>query len=367
MSIDIDRLKIIYQNIHSISELDRKQRFPTDSNRRYFLFYELDTLINIIDLAETNIFKESFIVLRTVFEKFLFFWLMFEGKKYRWTTTYNIIPNKDNTPQDARDNTFQLWKKQKTAGNIKFKDVINIESSKQDKIIVTYEFEGLKNKTNLDDEIIPIYNFILKEYSPDDAHLSSIQNLSENLYPFIISYTENKIKLQKFMYHNFFYIENIIRNLVINNLIDNTKADRIKVHYNFMSKFVHSSIASIDIWLQFNSSTYANYPKINSGIYKELILLYVSRLMYLYLKTYENYYKNDDNQNECKKYESLIEELNVMSNDLWFFDNEPLQYDLNESKMQKQILRQTKISVSNDIHYPKNPLERLNKMRNNLI
>lgn len=342
-------------------------RFPTDFNRRHFLFSEIDTLIKVIDLVELNIFKESFIILRTVFEKFLFFWLMFEGKKYRWITTYKIIPNKNNTPKYTRDNTLQLWKKEKAAGNIKFKDVINMESSKQDKIIVTYEIEGLKNETNLGDEIMPIYNFILKEYNPDDAHLSSVQNLSENLFPFITSYTDNRIKLQKSMYHNFFYIENIIRNLVINNLIDNIKADRIKVHYNFMSRYVHPSFTSIDIWLQFNPSIYANYPKINSDIYKELILLYVGRLMYLYLKTYLNYYKNNKNQNECKKYENLIDELNVISGDLWFFDNEPLQYDIDESKMQKQILRDIKISVSNDIHYPKNPLERLNKMRNNLV
>lgn len=75
-----------------------------------------------------------------------------------------------------------MWKKEKAAGNIKFKDVINMESSKQDKIIVTYEIEGLKNETNLGDEIMPIYNFILKEYNPDDAHLSSVQNLSKTYF-----------------------------------------------------------------------------------------------------------------------------------------------------------------------------------------
>ena len=75
---------------------------------------ELVTLKNIIDLAERNFFKESFILLRTVFEKFIFFWLMFEGKRYRWTTTYKIMPIK-NTTKYAHDNTLQLWKKEKAA------------------------------------------------------------------------------------------------------------------------------------------------------------------------------------------------------------------------------------------------------------
>ena len=155
--------------------------------------------------------------------------------------------------------------------------------------------------------------------------------------------------------------------MIINNLVDNTKADRIKVQYNFMSKYVHPSIASIDIWLQFNKSSYANYPKINFDIYKELILLYIGRLMYLFtLRPNVKYHKDDDNQNECENYENLIEELNVISSDLWFFDNEPLQYDIDKSNTEKQILIQTNRPVSNKIHYPKNPLERLNQMRNNL-
>ena len=57
----------------------------------------------------------------------------------------------------------------------------------------------------------------------------------------------------------------------------------------------------------FNESSYSNYPKINFDIYRELILLYIGRLMYLYFKTYVNYYKDDDNKNECEKYENLIE------------------------------------------------------------
>ena len=267
---------------------------------------ELGTLRNISDLVELDIFKESFIPLRTVFEKFMYFWLMFEAKKYRWTTTYKIIPKK-NTLKNTRDNTFHLWKKEKAAGNIQFKDVLCIQCSKQDEIIVTYEFETLKDKTNTSNEINPIYHFVLEDYNPEDTHLTSIENISENTFPFIISYTDNKIKLGKFIYNNFFYINDIIGNLVINKLVYNTNADRIKVYYNFMSKYVHPSKASIEIWLQFNESSYSNYPKINFVIYRELILLYIGRLMYLYFKTYVNYYKDDDNKNECEKYENLIE------------------------------------------------------------
>ena len=70
-----------------------------------------------------------------------------------------------------------------------------------------------------------------------------------------------------------------------------------------MSKYVHPSMASIDIWLQIDKSRYADY----------------------YLKTFVKYYKKDNKQSECENYERFTKELNVISNDLWFFDNEPLQ------------------------------------------
>jgi hypothetical protein len=277
-----------------------------------------------------------------------------------------LVSQYNNSPKDARDNTYQYWKQQRAVGHPNFENVIDIKCSKQDKIQVTYEYEGLKDKSNTTNEIVPIYNFILRDYIPEDTHLSSIDGISENTFPFIISYTENKKIMAKSIYNNFFYVKYLIRNLVINNLVDKTRADKIKVHYNFMSKYVHPSIDSIDIWLQFNESRIANYPKINSNIYRELILLYIGRLMYLYLNTYVKYYKNNENQKECKKYENFIEELNLMSNDLWFFDNEPMQYDIDKSNMQKQILKQINKSIFNGIHYPKNPLERLNLMRNNM-
>lgn len=130
-----------------------------------------------------------------------------------------------------------------------------------------------------------------------------------------------------------------------------------------MGKYVHPSKASIEIWLQFNESSYSNYPKINFDIYRELILLYIGRLMYLYFKTYVNYYKDDDNKNECEKYENLIEGNIKWLMVLWQW---VFEIWLDKSNTQKQILIQTNKPVSNEIHYPKNPLERLNQMRNNI-
>jgi len=34
---------------------------------------------------------------------------MFEGRKYRWTITYHVIPNASKTATEARGKTLELW------------------------------------------------------------------------------------------------------------------------------------------------------------------------------------------------------------------------------------------------------------------
>jgi hypothetical protein len=114
-------------------------------NKSDYLYSELDTLIATLGLLETGKYKESFIVIRTVLEKFLYFWLMMKGRKYRWNRTFHVRPNVGSTAKTARDNTANLWKQQKELGNPDYKDILNIQKSSchDDEFIVTYEPEGL--------------------------------------------------------------------------------------------------------------------------------------------------------------------------------------------------------------------------------
>ena len=83
-------------------DLVRVPAFPTDHNRELFLFSELDSLLAILDMNEQKRYKESFILIRTIFEKFLFFWLMFEGRMYRHPMTYNVLRQTSKTDKEAR-------------------------------------------------------------------------------------------------------------------------------------------------------------------------------------------------------------------------------------------------------------------------
>jgi hypothetical protein len=308
----IKRIREIRTEVDDISAIVEKQSFPVEYNRRVFLFSEIDTLIATLRLLENRFYKESFIIIRTVLEKFLYFWLMLEGRKYRWPVNYRVQPKTSLTVKEARDNTLDLWQREKKSGNQNFDEIINIQrGSRNDEFIVTYESEGLyaKGDVNKSGESIPNYNFILEEYRPDDAHISDIRTVDEGLVsPETISQV---INMQKGIYHNYFYIGNILRNLKMCNLIDDIQQSMIRVHYNFLSKYVHPTIEDIEMRKITNEEGHDSLSKIET--FEELILLYVAKFLCLYIKAFTMKYKSKSNAEACTKYEKIVGELNNMS------------------------------------------------------
>jgi hypothetical protein len=216
MLLDISRIRKIKEEMSDIFSIINKPRLYSDYDRYYFLCSEFETLICVLNLLELRAYKESFVLLRTVFEKFLYFWLMLEGNRYRWTVTYNIQPIVSKTPKEARDNTIEHSNAEMKSGNTKLKDVIQIQAGSADQEMnVTFESEGLYERGDVShtEPLIPIYNFILREYQPDFAHVPPIEKLKEGTIP--SETLLEQIKLQKRYYHNLIYIDKIIRKFAI--------------------------------------------------------------------------------------------------------------------------------------------------------
>jgi len=288
---------------------------------------------------------------------------MFEGKKYRHPMTFNILRESSKTDREARDSTLAKWKKLWSEGAGQFRQVISIDSGKKDSVIkVVYVFEGyqlIRNGTPTD-EIVPIYNSILEEYKPDVAHLGNLNSMTGGP---LVSPNSQVIDLQKTLYHNFFYIESIFRNLRLNELIDSEQLNRIRVHYNFLSSYVHVAMANLAIWK--DVTEYSNQKSYDDEIYDKLIFLYVAKLFHLYLKVYVNGYQHENsNSAVLAKYEENIENLECLSKDLWFFDNEPSEYDIRNSEYLKQISKVMGKASPADLVYYDNPLERMKALLN---
>ena len=119
--------------------------------RRDFLFSEIDTLMNVLNLQRSSRFQRlSYMSYKRSLEKLLFFWLMLAGEKYRWTYTYTIYPIRSNTRKEARDTTFGFWQNLNKSGDKRFQYVTMLQKAKrEDTIIVNYEYEGLYEEMDL--------------------------------------------------------------------------------------------------------------------------------------------------------------------------------------------------------------------------
>jgi hypothetical protein len=363
MSVDVQKLEKFRKDTEFISEIVDGMVYPTDYDRRSYLFSELDSLINVLHLSEKIAYKESFIILRTILEKFLYFWLMFEGLKFKRTIHYTIDVITSKNAKEARDKTLKLWRNLQESGDRRYANWHIRPGHADDAIIVTFEQEGIPltrngKKTN---EVIPYYDIALREYNPDIKHLSGIQNLVNNLTKSKIA--DKLVLEQNIIYNHYFYINNIFKNLLMNKLVDSFQIDIIRIHYNFLSKFVHPSKYGIELWNHVNNRSNDSFSPYRDENVKELILLYVTKLMQLYIKVFISGYKGTNNKSAYDKYDKIVNELGELSEDFWFFDNEPTEFDKKYSEQRKNFLKRRSQKVPDKLIYNENPLERLNMLR----
>jgi hypothetical protein len=101
-------------------------------------------------------------------------------------------------------------------------------------------------------------------------------------------------------------------------------------------------------------------PQYNENVLRELIFLYVAKLMELYLKIYVSHYKKTaTDQSSFIRYEEVIDSLDLLSTELWFFDSKPTPFDIQYSNS----IRPYNLMKTNEGFYYKNPLYRLKIMR----
>lgn len=195
------------------------------------------------------------------------------------------------------------------------------------------------------------------------VHLTRIKNSTDIFLKGNHSYLE-AVQAQKAIYDKFFYIENLIKNLLLNDLITEFTKNQILVHYNFLSKFVHPTNESVTMY-QHLSNIVTVPDEYRDDILVDLIILYVSKLMYLYIKTFVYTYRSSYNVLTSSKYDDMINELNHMSKDLWFLDNQPTDEDLRWSKgINHGYYNGIRIKdPETDLFYYTDPIERISRLR----
>lgn len=351
-------------NIHSDFFAGSDTTVETDSVMLSILSSEFDCMESVLTLLDKSKFEDCYILLRHVFETFLYLWLMLEGEIYQFTRKYRIIPNSGSTKAQARDKTFEKWRREKKSGSPQYNDIVNMERGKKDDdaIRVTYQWKGLSSSSDPKESsrIIPWYIFAFQDYDPETRFLANLPSFCLMEPKNIREIMKERPEEQETLYHRYFYIKSIFRNLRLNKLVSDDQIERLMVHYNFFSSFLHPNKRII----RMRPSEFAfSFSYRDVELHSELVLLYLCRLQFLFLSKMITHFKKYYPQGKYEEYEKHAKELDMASRDLWFFDNEPSGYDVETSKMKIWWLEKNGETVDKDrVFYYTDPIDRLRQL-----
>ena len=225
---------------------------------------------------------------------------------------------------------------------------------------MTYQWKGLfsskdKSKSRT---LVPYYIFAFQQYEPKTRFLANLPSIRRKYQSTYREIMKDRYIAQKTLYHRYFYFGSIIKNLKLNDLVSGEQADRIMVHYNFFSSFLHPNKRII----RAKTGTFAFSLSGQIEALSELVLLYLCRLQFLYLSKVISHFKRHYPKGKYEDYEKQAELLDASSNDLWFFDNDPSQYDVQASETRKWWLKQSGGTVDKDqVFYYTDPIERMTR------
>jgi len=317
-----------YQSIKELSELikegcskieDLKSDLTYGQDVANLYYYDLFDILEVETLSTDSVlnllklfrFKDCFTITRTILETFLVFWLMVRAKKYRESKWYTAKETDKKSPEDVRDEVFDRWMHEKKIGNPKYQLIKKMKKIGSDQFNVLYEFEGkFDEKTKMH---VPNLYFLIKDGYDPAAKLEGLDSIKEG----IIHHDSKRMKIHRDFYQLNFRFEALIENLIINDLIKENQGDYLRVHYNFLSQYVHPTKESINPQSQQLSNSHSR--GYSNEIMEESILLYLCRLQYLFIKIIMDRMKEDNPNAITRNLESFLQKLDRASSHLWFF------------------------------------------------
>lgn len=320
---------------------------------------QFDTLDSVMILLKKRRHKDCFALLRSVFESSFFLMLMMHGKRFRETRRFKVIPNANEDSRTARDKTLAKWEQDQKSGTPNYDKIVNLGKEDEDIILVTIEDEGLYTKEDVKKEgpVISKYYFAFDEYDPETRFTLKLPSVSAgNPYPKI---ADEQWRKQKILYHQYFYISKLKKNLKLNGFLDDEQVDRFEVHYNLLSSFVHPTKMGTT---RIGETTYSYpYTPPVMGIARhKLVLLYICKLQALLIRTLVDFFEKINQESNFEKYKRQVVQISAMTKDFWFIYNEPTAFDKSKSDYIKKVATDLGHKVDNTvILYYRNPLKRL--------
>jgi hypothetical protein len=318
-------------------------------------------------------YRESFHLLRMIFESYFTFRLISTCDKYR----LYIKINKEKTDTTI-NNAINRLKIQ--AKNI-FGDKLIEISRNQNSTILTATIRGVPvlNNNKETGVVIPKYYQAWHQFEPVEYHLKKKKVVNKYLTPRFLQgewagfpkRKNNLIENYEALHRYYLNFDKMLEHLCLNNVLNLRTATRVLVHYNFLSKFSHCTWNSIQLLSsrKIYQSSRNGLNRIYDHYLSELALLYVCHLLSMFLKHVIFYlrWRKIKLKKKTKMYTALINQVEQEFGYFWFIYNKPHQYDIfdyanRKSDYKKKIFIRPEDIRIRDVRYYNDPLKRLKNL-----
>lgn len=329
------------------------------------------SLTSVKESVLDGFYREAYNTIRMILEGYLLLRLISTCNKY--PTWYHIQRAKgDRSLEDAKSRFKYDVQKNLT-------DLVKIED--EDKNTIVLIRQGIRTRDEQGNDagvIIPYYLTAWQQYEPEEHHLKKPE-MQKELLPEWASFKIRRAKLSdvdhRFLYMKLFTFDSMVRNLRWNGILSIKTATRVKVHYNFLSGFTHSSKYAISLSRPWQSFATADADMFYNHYKSELALLYVCHLLAMHLELGLYYFKRWRSltvRNTYKFYRPLCEKVHHDFGYFWFIFNKPHEFDKYQQanrkcNYNKGIIYHPEDISSSDVRYYDDPLDRLRNMHQSML
>lgn len=322
--------------------------------------YNIATIDTIKNLVKENRYRDSYILLRSVFEAYLIIKLAMIGNMY----FFDLLPLKG-TSKTKKESPTDLLKRATNDPhlinnkNLIRRKLIYTKDKKDYKLRLIFKSTPVQNTS----VFVPRHYFFIRDYSSDNQYLCDLIIKNRWIDSETSQIKENK-KINKNVRENFFEIGALIDFFKVNKFATPRQADAIFVHYSYLSKFTHNTIESYKLnHSQFRTSDLNKIFK-NDFTHELLILLYCNFLSLYFLNLQYKYFSKEPDIGIKQIYKRKLRKIFAANNNkysfFWFIYNKPYSFDLMLYKYKKRKTNQQKNVV---IPYYVNPFVRLRDLR----
>ena len=361
------------------------KRLPSDvewgstswlQDREILDFIRLQTLSlqNARDNTLRGCYRDTFHLLRMVYEAYFVLRLVSTCDKYPFRIKIRRTAH-DPDLEHAKDRAIQ--EAQRVFGNRLVRTYMEPGSIL---VVVVRGMQVLDDQGQDTGVIVPYYYHVWQDFRPDQYHLrrQGVQGRIPTLRFLTGEWASIPRRIKKelgkdygLLYRYFLTFDRILDNLCLNGVLNKKLATRVLVHYNFLSKFSHSSRDSIRLVSErrITEITSNGLGVIYNHYFSELALLYICHLLSMHLQHAMFYLRWRAIKLKDRRgiYQPLCRRVESDFGYFWFIFNRPHQYDRytdanRKSDYRRGIFYRPEDIRPGDVRYYDDPLRRLKQL-----